>query len=234
MVFPYSTADNSWAALPTEEQLSKEKSKSPKARNNANSRKNLAQYNKKTAKQKEKSLNNLKFSEKEEDLCLEEFLGDEIFKALPTIPLTAALDFLANRKEQDLYYSYVKLTLQDFDISDLTYSDIDDVLTLAANHVHIHRLMKGSSKNPMLTLEAAPTIERYKKDSAKIKGSLASRRVDRIDVKNRPAFSIVDLGVELDSREDADYERRIKEMEAKVASYVAPKRNEDGYVVNDD
>jgi len=229
-------AEKDWkvATPPTEEELVKEEPKNPKARNNPNSCKNLAQYNKKTPEQKEKSLKNLQFVEKEEDLNLEEFLGPEIFKALPTIPLTAALDFLANRKEQDYYYSFVKLTLQDFDISDLTYSDIDDVLTLAANHVHIHRLMKGSSKNPMLTLEAAPTIERYKKDSAKIKASLSSRRVDRIDTKNRPAFSIVDLGVELDARQDADYERRIKEMEEKVLTYVPPKRNEEGYVVDDD
>jgi hypothetical protein len=229
-------AEKEWkvSEVPSAEELAKKESKSPKARNNPNSRANLMQHRKKTPEQKEKSLKNLQYVESEEDIDPQEFLGDKLYNSLPTIPLLAALDFLATRNEQDLYYSHVKLVCQDFEIEELTFSDIDDILTLAANYVHIHRLQKGSSKNPMLTLEAAPTIERYKKDSAKIKSNLANRRVDRIDVKNKPAFSIVDLATSLDAQEKADYDSRIKEMERKAAGYVAPKRNEEGYVVYDD
>lgn len=221
------------ADVPTEEQLANEKSKSPKARNNANSRKNLAQYNKKTKEQKEKMVSNLKFVEKEEDIIPRDILGD-FADILAIEKLMPALDVLANRKEQEVYYNYINLILKDFDVEDLTASDIDDIITLALNRVIEYRLLKGGAKNPMLILEAAPTIEKFRKFSEKIKGSLASRRVDRIDVKNRPAFSVVNLAATLDENDKADYEQRIKDLETKADNYVAPKRDEEGYVINDE
>jgi hypothetical protein len=221
------------ADMPSEEELAKEKSKSPKARNNPNSRKNLAQYNKKTKEQKEKMVNNLKFVEKEPDIIPREILGD--FADIVAIEkLMPALDVLANRKEQEVYYNYIQLILKDFDVEDLTASDIDDIITLALNRVIEYRLLKGGAKNPMLILEAAPTIEKFRKFSEKIKSGLASRRVDRIDVKNRPAFSIVNLASALDEAEKADYERRVKQLEKETTEYVPPQRDDDGYVINDD
>ena len=216
-----------------EEALAKEKSNSPKARNNPNSRKNLAQYNKKTKKQKEKMVNNLKFIEKEDDIIPRDILGD-FADILAIEKLMPALDVLANRKEQEVYYNYIHLILMDFDVEDLTSSDIDDIITLALNRVIEYRLLKGGAKNPMLILEAAPTIEKFRKFSEKIKSSLASRRVDRIDVKNRPAFSVVNLAATLDEADKADYERRIKELERTASEYVAPERDEEGYVINDE
>lgn len=224
--------DKEWkvADVPSEEELSKEKSKSPKARNNANSRKNLAQYNKKTKEQKEKMVNNLKFVEKEDDIIPRDILGD--FADIVAIEkLMPALDVLANRKEQEVYYNYINLILQDFDTDDLTASDIDDIITLALNRVIEYRLLKGGAKNPMLILEAAPTIEKFRKFSEKIKSSLASRRVDRIDVKNRPSFSIVDLASTLDAQDQADYNKRLNRMDSEDKTYIAPARDADGFVI---
>lgn len=218
------------AEPPTEEDLAKEKSKSPKARNNPNSRKNLAQYNKKTKEQKEKMVSNLKFVEKEEDIVPRDILGD-FADILAIEKLMPALDVLANRKEQEVYYNYINLILQDFDADDLTASDIDDIITLALNRVIEYRLLKGGAKNPMLILEAAPTIEKFRKFSEKIKSSLASRRVDRIDVKNRPSFSIVDLASTLDAQEQADYSKRLNKLDSEDKTYVAPPRDAEGFVI---
>jgi hypothetical protein len=228
-------AEKDWKVteVPSEEELAKKESTSPKARNNPNSRANLMQHRKKTPEQKVKSLKNLKFVEKEEDIVPRDILGDYA-DILAIEKLMPALDVLANRKEQEVYYNYIYLILQDFDVDELTSSDIDDIITLALNRVIEYRLLKGGAKNPMLILEAAPTIEKFRKFSEKIKSSLASRRVDRIDVKNRPAFSIVDLATSLDDAEKADYERRIRELEADSASYIAPVRNDEGYVMPDD
>ena len=226
-------AEKDWkvAELPSEEELANTKSKSPKARNNPNSRANLMQHRNKTPEQKEKSLKNLKFVEKEEDIVPRDILGD--FADIVAIEkLMPALDVLANRKEQEVYYNYINLILQDFDADDLTASDIDDIITLALNRVIEYRLLKGGAKNPMLILEAAPTIEKFRKFSEKIKSSLASRRVDRIDMKNRPAFSIVDLATSLDDSDKADYELRVKEMERKSKDYAPPLRDEEGFIID--
>ena len=226
--------DKDWkvSELPTEEDLAKEKSKSPKARSNANSRKNLVQYGKRSKKVKEKNINNLQFVEKEEDVNPADILGDfssidDIDKILP------ALDVLTNRKEQEIYYNYIKFILKDFDASDLTSSDIDDILTLALNRVIEYRLLKIGAKNPIKILEAAPTIEKFRKFSEKIKGGLASRRVDRIDVKNRPAFSIVDLATHLDDQEKLDFERRTAAMEKRREEFKPPLRDAKGRLVED-
>jgi len=218
---------------PTEEELAKEKHKSPKARSNPNSRKNLIQYRKKTKAQKEKMVKNLKFVEKEEDVDPREILGK--FADIVAIEkLMPALDVLENRKEQEVYYNYINLILQDFDVDGLTASDIDDIITLALNRVIEYRFLSLSSKHPMKLLEAAPTIERFRKFSDKIKTNLANRRVDRIDVKNRPAFSIVDLAAEIDDQEKADFEKRMKDLEKKQEEYVPPKRDDAGFVIEDE
>ncbi len=221
------------ADLPTEEELAAEKHKSSKARSNHNSRKNLAQYQKKSKETKEKIIDNLQFVELEEDVDPADFLGD--YAGMDAIhQLMPALDVLSSRQEQETYYTYIRLLLQDFDPGDLTNSDIDDIVTLALNRVIEYRLLKIGAKNPMRILEAAPTIEKFRKFSEKIKGGLASRRVDRIDIKNRPAFSIVDLVAHLDEQEKADFEQRTAEMEKKRKGFVPPKRSARGLLVTDD
>lgn len=225
-------AEKDWKVVdvPTEEELSKKESKSPKARNNPNSRANLMQHRKKTKAQKEKSVKNLKFVDKEDDVVPRDLLGD--FADIVAIEqLMPALDILSDVKEQTVYYNFIRLILSDFIVEDLTSSDIDDIITLALNRVIEYRLFKGGQKNPMLILQAAPTIERFRKFSEKIKGNLASRRIDRVDTRNKPAFSIVDLAVTLDDQDKANYAERLRLMDKENDEYVAPPRDEDGFVI---
>lgn len=219
--------------LPSEDELAQEEHDSPKARKNPNSRKNLIQYREKTPEQKEKMLGNLKFPEKEEDINPEDII-QEFSKIGAIEKIMPALDILVDRKEQEIYYNYIALILNDFEVDDLTGSDLDDIVTLALNRVLEYRLVKGSRKNPKLVLEISATLEKFRRFSEKIKSGLASRRVDRIDVKNKPSFSIVDLAGQLDAQNKRDLEARLKALEDRKQDYRPPVRNEDGYIVDDE
>ena len=221
------------ADLPSEEELEAEKHSSPKARKNPNSRKNLVQYKKKSKETKEKIVKNLQYVETEEDVDPHEVVGNA--KVLGIIEkLIPARTVLANRDEQEMYYNYINLLLDDFEAEELTSSDIDDIATLALNQVIIIRLLKVGARNPLKILEASPHIEKFRKASDKIKMGLANRRIDRVDVKNRPAFSIVDLAAHLDEKKKLDFEQRTVEMEKARKSFKPPKRDERGLIIRDD
>lgn len=215
------------AELPPEEEIVAEKHESPKARNNPNSRKNLIQYQKNKPKEvKKKIIENLTFTEVEEDANPNDYLDatvnfDLLDKMMP------AKDVLSNRKEQVLYYNYINLILKDFPVNELTSSDMDDIITLALNRIIEIRLLAIGAKNPVRVLEAAPTIDKFRKHSEKIKEGLASRRSDRIDPKNKPSFSIVDLAARVDEHTKELYDQRIKEMEEANINYLPPKHDDE-------
>jgi hypothetical protein len=218
---------------PTEEELAAAPKKHPKTRNNPNSRKNLMQYRKKSPEQKEKMVKNLKFVENEEDIDPREVLGE--FTAVEAIEkLFPATGILQNRAEQEIYYTYLKLMLKDFINDELTASDIDDIITLAVNRVLENRLLQAAQMNKgKMLMEAMGSIQKLRQSSEKIKGALASRRVDRVDLKSRPAMSIVNLVEQLDAQEKADMDQRLKDMEKERKTFVAPKRDEDGFLIED-
>lgn len=219
--------DKEWktADLPSEEELSKEQPKNPKARNNINSRKNLVQYRKKKDKEtKKKILSNLKYKETEEDIDPRDILDPEIDIEMLE-KLVPAREILSSRREQELYYSTVNLFMKDFSFDELTASDIDDILSLAKNKVMEYRIMKvAAGHDASAILDAAPTLEKIGKTIEKLKSGLANRRVDRIDTKNKPKLSIVDLAHKLDEEDKADFERRIKDLEKQQQDYTKPKR----------
>lgn len=95
--------------------------------------------------------------------------------------------------ELGMYNNLVDVYLNDFDIEDLTSSDMDDILDLAKNKVLEFRLLRASKGNPSAQLDVAATIERLSKKNDKIKESLFSRRKDRINPNEFKGFSIVDL-----------------------------------------
>ena len=127
--------------------------------------------------------------------------------------LLPANEILANRAEQKIYWQNIKLFLKDFDINELTASDIDGVITLAVNKILEFRLLRAARKSEKLLLEAMPSIEKIKRHSETIKTGLASRRIDRVDVKTKKGFSIVDLAVQLDADKAKEFEDRIQKME---------------------
>jgi len=217
---------------PTAEELAVQEQRHPKARNNVNSRKNLAQYKQRSKEAKEKALENLVVSEYEEDVDPKDIFGDDKVDLAMLDKIFPAREILANRKEQNIYYNILRLFLKDFDLKELSSSDIHDLMTLALNAVIECRLVKAAKGEKMM-LEASPTLEKLRRHSGEIKKNLASRRVDRIDTKNRPIFSIVELAAHLDSQNKLDFDRRMLELEGKRADYVSPLRDAEGNLIED-
>lgn len=222
-----SIAKKEWktAPLPTEEDLAKEKHKSPKARSNVNSRKNLVQYNKnKTKETKKKVVEGLKFNEKREDVDPFDYIS--VPKDFDNGKLTAFLpprvSFRSAQEEKSFYIS-LNAFLQDFDIFELSGSDVEDVVSLALNKILEARLLSASAEEPEDLMEVAQTMERFRKHSDKLKGNLASRRADRIDPKNKQNFSIIDIVYAYSDNKKEEYLDRVRKMEEENKEFIARK-----------
>jgi hypothetical protein len=96
-------------------------------------------------------------------------------------------------EELEMYNDLVDVYLADFDIEDLTSSDMDDILDLAKNRVLEFRLLRDSKSDANRQLDVAAAIEKLSKKNEKIKESLSSRRKDRINPNELKGFSIIDL-----------------------------------------
>lgn len=215
---------------PTYEELEQEEAGHPKARNNPNSRKNLAQYNKRSKEAKQKAIENLKIVEKEEDIDPVTIFGED-FDISIIDSIMPARKVLKDRGEQEIFYNVIKLFIKDFDMKELSFSDLDDIVTLAINKILEQRLLKAATSGEKLVLEAAPTLEKLRKHSDKIKTNLASRRVDRIDLKTKPALSIVELAAHLDEQKKLDFQKRMSDLEKAVEEHVPPPRDESGNLI---
>ena len=113
-----------------------------------------------------------------------------------TLPIAS----IFNEEEVDLYNKLVDVYIGDFEIDDLTSSDMDDILDLAKNRVLEFRLLKQGKDNIDSQIDTATTIEKLGKKNEKIKESLSSRRKDRLNPNEFKGFSIVDLVVAYKSR----------------------------------
>jgi len=209
-------ADKEWktAPLPTEEDLAKEKHKSPKARSNPKSRANLLQYRKdKPTKAKKEVVKALKFPKKRADVNPFDFI-----KLPENYPQEQIASFLPDRRvmkdveEEKTFYTVLNSFLSDFDLDELSSSDIEDVVSLAVNRVLEYRLLAITASDPNLLMDAAATIEKFRKHSEKVKGNLAARRSDRIDPKNKQNFSIVDLVYAHDAQQKSEFEDRLQSL----------------------
>ena len=100
-----------------------------------------------------------------------------------------------NEAEESIYNALVSVYLDDFDRSDLTSSDMDDIMSMAMNRVLEIRLLKSAKGNVDKQLDASAAIEKIRKQNEKIKENLFSRRRDRINPNEFKGFSIVDLAV---------------------------------------
>lgn len=193
--------DKEWevAPLPSQDELASEQHESPKARSNLNSRKNLIQYRKDVPKEtKEAIVNNLQFKHVRPDKDIGKFFGELLNDKLVEI-LLPMREALANEEEEDVFFGIIKHFISDFPKNDLGASDIDDLANLALNRILELRLLKETKEHPRRILDIAASIERFRKNSEKIKMGLASRRMDRVDTKNKGGISIVDLVERFDS-----------------------------------
>lgn len=214
------------AELPSEEELKKETHSSPKARNNPNSRANLVQYKKNKSKEvKEKIVKGLRFTSKRPNKDLKEYFGDLLPDAMLE-SLMGMREALEDGEEEEAFFSTVKQFVEDFPKNELSYSDLDDISNLALNRILELRILTLAKKSPKMILDAAQTIERFRKNSDKLKMNLASRRMDRVDTKNKQSFSIVDLAVAFDENKKQELEERGKVLKAKRDKFLAKNTEE--------
>lgn len=223
--------DKDWkvAELPSEEELEKEKHKSPKARSNVNSRKNLIQYRKnKPREAKKRAVQNLESKSKRRNINPFDFIKMEssekrdLFSSL--LPFRT---ILATAEEEEFLYRMINSLLFDFDIEELSVSDMDDIINLALNRVMIDRLYEDSKREPTKILDIAASVERFKKESKVLKQNLASRRSDRIDPKGKQNFSITDLVYAYDDDKRREFEERVEKLDKEKRKYKDKKKISD-------
>ena len=100
--------------------------------------------------------------------------------------------------EEGMYKGLIIIFLGDFDESQLTANDFDDIMSIAMSKVLEIRLLKASRDDPDMQIDTSTTIEKLRKQTEKLKENLATRRKDRIDPKKFSGFSVVDLAVKFD------------------------------------
>lgn len=132
------------------------------------------------------------------------------FKDLLRKTIPAADIFEAD--ELTTYEALIGIYLNDFDESQLTANDMDDIMSISMNRVLELRLLKASKGDSAMQMDASIVIERLRKQTEKMKDNLAARRKDRIDPKKYSGFSIVDLAVSF----DMDKKREVMERSSKA------------------
>jgi len=122
--------------------------------------------------------------------------------------------------ELKMFEGLVGIYLKDFDESQLTANDIDDIFSIAMNRVLEIRLLKSSKGRTDELVDVSAAIEKLRKQTEKLKESLAARRRDRIDPKKYSGLSIVDLAVSYDldkKRENMERALGMKKEEEEVS-----------------
>ncbi len=117
-------------------------------------------------------------------------------------------------QELEMFNGLVGLYLNDFDESQLSANDMDDIVSISMNRVLEIRLLKTAKGNPDAQIDASIAIERLRKQTEKLKENLVTRRRDRIDPKKYAGLSIVDIAVAFD-------EEQKKTMYDKALEYAA-------------
>lgn len=133
--------------------------------------------------------------------------------------------------ELEMYNNLVDVYLNDFEVDELTSSDMDDILDLAKNKVLEFRLLKASKDSPTAQLDVAATIERLSKKNDKIKESLFSRRKDRINPNEFKGFSIVDLVAAFNNEKKRKLQSKMAQLKAEQEEMLQKRKD---YVGNKD
>jgi len=142
--------------------------------------------------------------------------------------------------ELKTYEALVGIYLKDFDESQLTANDMDDIMSIAMNRVLELRLLKASKGDPNMQIDASTAIERLRKQTEKLKDNLAARRKDRIDPKKYSGFSIVDMAVAFDldrKREIMERATQMKKSEDEVIKsdlLIGNRNDEDADIVEEE
>jgi hypothetical protein len=208
---------------------------STKRKMSPNSLKNLVQYNPEIKKEsKKKMLENLRVKVDEENLSeeqLEDLKEDpeddnslDFFKTLEVkvggsfilLPELIAGVFptyqTLDKKERVIFNNISATYLKDFENEELSYSDMDDVFSLAMNKILELRLLKANKTKPKALADLFIPLEKLKKQSDKLKEALSNTRRDRKKQTLKTGVSILDLAASFDEERKAKLEKKEKEL----------------------
>lgn len=124
-----------------------------------------------------------------------------------TIPFKDIL----TKEEYNVFNELVELYISDFNETELSSYDMDDIMTIAVNKVLEFRMLKNSKGSIDKTLDVSQAIDRLRRQNEKLKENLVTRRRDRIDPKKFSGFSIVDLAAGWDHNKKIEKEKIAKE-----------------------
>jgi len=209
-----------------------------------NSLKNLAQYNKNISKESKKTmLKNLRcvvdesklqdekgLKAEQEDLeddknlrvfeKLEVKIGGDLVLLFDLIGMVFPTYQTLTKKEQITFNNISAAYLKDFENEELSYSDMDDVFSLALNKILELRLLKIAKKKPNLLSDTFISLEKLKKQNDKLKESLATTRKERKKHVLKSGVSILDLAASFDEERKEKLEKKEKELLKKEKEFI--------------
>jgi len=189
------------------DELKQKVEEDPKSKkwNNANSRRNLKQYQ--TAIVPE--VLDDEDGDDEDDVAAivvgRKLSADLVRKLMPQRGvLTAA--------EKKRYVGVVQQFLTDFKNEEPTAQDIDDIFEIAEADIMKTRLLKAAKDSPDAIVNINQALERIHKRKQTAKENLSSRRVDRKDARASQDINIVDLVVRYDLEQKRRDEERVADL----------------------
>lgn len=190
--------------------------KKPKKNYNPKSRENLKQYNATKSKAKQSKIVKSLLEEVEIEV------DPEILETiLPT-------DDVFSPKEKERYLGFMRLYMNQFGKDTvLSISDIDDIAQLCMNRIMETRLQVKVKKGDKEIPDITSALDKFKKDTVKLKEQLAANRSVRIDPRAARDVTVLDVLYEHDSEASDAHENeimeRLQEEEKKVAGKVKTK-----------
>lgn len=118
------------------------------------------------------------------------------------------IDDMFEEDEKEVFNKLVETYLKDFDETQLSANDMDDIICISSNKVLEFRLLKTGKNDADRIIDVSASIDRLRKQTEKLKESLATRRRDRIDPKKYSGFSIVDLAAAWDKGKKDEAENK--------------------------
>ena len=209
------------------ENLLEQVEKDPKSRkwNNANSRRNLKQYQLPIVPE----IVDADLEDEDADVSAivvgRKLSPNLVRKLMPERGvLTAA--------EKKRFVGIVQQFLTDFKSEEPTAADIDDIFEIAESDIMKTRLLRAAKDSPDAIVNINQAVERIYKRKQSAKENLSNRRVDRKDAKNSQDINIVDLIVRMDMEQKKKDEDRVaallaEEDEAQIALTAVLEK--DGY-----
>jgi hypothetical protein len=181
---------------------------------NPKSLKNLVQYKRRTKKQKEVALAQLRFKEEKKEVKNVELPASaQEYKLLTKLKDILPIDDFFHEDEIPVFFQIIDFYLQDFDEDDLTANDIDDLLNIAQTRVLEIRLLKHGKAKPAAQLDISQAIERLRKQTEKAKENLLVRRKDRLSGKDASSFTIVDLVASYENERKLKLSKELSRMQ---------------------